>query len=263
MLCHQLFLSTLDGHSSSYLLHAGQLLGPVLSCSICHIDRPLVGDQDSLGAYMLGVAWTSLVIRLVCILILCISTPSSPAQPNLDEVCMTAAVLLEAVAEDIREYLRSRRDTIRCIVTMLTDDSAGANAEGETEGESLFEELKRTVADEVSHYSTCTSWLLTRLMQLTCVNTHANSAELSFTVCPLLLVLAIVFIQVNCISCICNRPHPVLRCSKLGTDAPGFWTHTTGLLQVGCIGTRQHQQVSAAVSPLECVPTKRWACCGA
>ena len=60
-----------------------------------------------------------------------------------------AAVLLEAVAEDIREYLRSRRDTIRCIVTMLTDDSAGANAEGEGEGESLFEELKRTVADEV------------------------------------------------------------------------------------------------------------------
>lgn len=66
---------------------------------------------------------------------------------------MTAAVLLEAVAEDIREYLRSRRDTIRCIVTMLTDDSAGANAEGETEGESLFEELKRTVADEVGHSS--------------------------------------------------------------------------------------------------------------
>lgn len=56
-------------------------------------------------------------------------------------------MLLEAVAEDIREYLRSRRDTIRCIVTMLTDDSAGANPEAE--GESLFEELKRTVADEV------------------------------------------------------------------------------------------------------------------
>lgn len=56
-------------------------------------------------------------------------------------------MLLEAVVEDIREYLRSRRDTIRCIVTMLTDDSAGANSGGE--GESLFEELKRTVADEV------------------------------------------------------------------------------------------------------------------
>lgn len=63
---------------------------------------------------------------------------------------IAAAVLLEAVAEDIREYLRSRRDTIRCIVTMLTDDSSGANSEGEGEGESLFEELKRTVADEVT-----------------------------------------------------------------------------------------------------------------
>lgn len=86
---------------------------------------------------------------------------------------MTAAVLLEAVAEDIREYLRSRRDTIRCIVTMLTDDSAGVNGEGEGEGESLFEELKRTVADEVcvpqpgsANSTTC---LLMQLMQLTCV----------------------------------------------------------------------------------------------
>lgn len=78
---------------------------------------------------------------------------------------MTAAVLLEAVAEDIREYLRSRRDTIRCIVTMLTDDSAGAYAEGEGDGEggaeSLFEELKRTVADEV-----CVSARLSQLHNL-------------------------------------------------------------------------------------------------
>lgn len=70
--------------------------------------------------------------------------------------CMTAAVLLEAVAEDIREYLRSRRDTIRCIVTMLTDDSAGGSGEGGPEGESLFEELKRTVADEVCLSCLCT-----------------------------------------------------------------------------------------------------------
>lgn len=66
-------------------------------------------------------------------------------------VAAAAAVLLEAVGEDIREYLRSRRDTIRCIVTMLTDDSAGEDAEGEPAGESLFEELKRTVANEVHH----------------------------------------------------------------------------------------------------------------
>lgn len=74
---------------------------------------------------------------------------------------MTAAVLLEAVAEDIREYLRSRRDTIRCIVTMLTDDSAGVSGEVEGEGESLFEELKRTVADEV-----CASARLSQLHNL-------------------------------------------------------------------------------------------------
>ena len=77
----------------------------------------------------------------------------------------TAAVLLEAVAEDIREYLRSRRDTIRCIVTMLTNDTAGANAEGD--GESLFEELKRTVADEVCAWSAWYSVLhVTRLLTL-------------------------------------------------------------------------------------------------
>ncbi len=74
---------------------------------------------------------------------------------------VAAAVLLEAVAEDIREYLRSRRDTIRCIVTMLTDDSAGANPEAE--GESLFEELKRTVADEVH----CPSNLMPHVLCMT------------------------------------------------------------------------------------------------
>ena len=142
----------------------------------------------------------------------CISSFRGPAQSNLD---MTAAVLLEAVAEDIREYLRSRRDTIRCIVTMLTDDSAGANAEGEAEGESLFEELKRTVADEVGHYwahSPAHCWLP---MQATCGKAQANIAELSSSVCSLLLVLAIVFKQVNCISCICSRPHPVLHYSRV------------------------------------------------
>ena len=75
-----------------------------------------------------------------------------------------AAVLLEAVAEDIREYLRSRRDTIRCIVTMLTDDSAGTNSE--TEGESLFEELKRTVADEVHCPSNVMPHVLCKLHKL-------------------------------------------------------------------------------------------------
>lgn len=94
---------------------------------------------------------------------------------SLKGFSMTAAVLLEAVAEDIREYLRSRRDTIRCIVTMLTDDSAGVNGEGEGEGEgeSLFEELKRTVAHEVCMpqpgSANSTICLLMQLMQPTCV----------------------------------------------------------------------------------------------
>jgi hypothetical protein len=33
-------------------------------------------------------------------------------------------VILDAVAGPIRHYLRERKDTIRCIVTMLTDDGA-------------------------------------------------------------------------------------------------------------------------------------------
>ncbi len=40
-----------------------------------------------------------------------------------------------------REYLRSRRDTIRCIVTLLTDDDAGEEGEGGPEG-GLLEELR-------------------------------------------------------------------------------------------------------------------------
>ncbi|XP_024541138.1 anaphase-promoting complex subunit 2 isoform X1 [Selaginella moellendorffii] len=53
-------------------------------------------------------------------------------------------VILEAVGEPIREYLRGRKDTIRCIVTMLTDDTAttsGTTVAGG--GEGLLEELSR------------------------------------------------------------------------------------------------------------------------
>lgn len=39
-----------------------------------------------------------------------------------------AGVILDAVGDPIREYLRSRKDTIRCIVTMLTDDGEDAPA---------------------------------------------------------------------------------------------------------------------------------------
>jgi anaphase-promoting complex subunit 2 len=34
-------------------------------------------------------------------------------------------VLLEAVARPIRAYLRARKDTVRCIVTSLTDENSG------------------------------------------------------------------------------------------------------------------------------------------
>lgn len=55
-------------------------------------------------------------------------------------------VVLEAVGEPIKEYLRGRKDTIRCIVTMLTDDTGGSGMAGlGGVGESLFEELSRGV----------------------------------------------------------------------------------------------------------------------
>ncbi|VVB09331.1 unnamed protein product [Arabis nemorensis] len=54
-----------------------------------------------------------------------------------------AGVFLEAVGEPIRDYIRGRKDTIKCIVTMLTDGSGGnANGSGNP-GDSLLEELMR------------------------------------------------------------------------------------------------------------------------
>lgn len=54
-----------------------------------------------------------------------------------------AGIFLEAVGEPIREYLRGRKDTIKCIVTMLTDGSGGSpNGPGNI-GDSLLEEINR------------------------------------------------------------------------------------------------------------------------
>ncbi|VFQ66479.1 unnamed protein product [Cuscuta campestris] len=62
-----------------------------------------------------------------------------------------AGVFLEAVGEPIREYLRGRKDTIKCIVTMLTDGS-GENPNGAgSSGDSLLEELNQ---DEESQENT-------------------------------------------------------------------------------------------------------------
>jgi len=51
-------------------------------------------------------------------------------------------ILLEAVSAPTREYLQTRRDAIRCIVSAMTDDSPVVA------GESLFDELRRP-AEEV------------------------------------------------------------------------------------------------------------------
>ncbi|XP_045817605.1 anaphase-promoting complex subunit 2-like isoform X2 [Trifolium pratense] len=52
-------------------------------------------------------------------------------------------VFLEAVGEPIRDYLRGRRDTIKCIVTMLTDGTSGNSSASGNLGDSLLEELNR------------------------------------------------------------------------------------------------------------------------
>lgn len=61
-----------------------------------------------------------------------------------------AGVFLEAVGEPIREYLRGRKDTIKCIVTMLTDGTGGNN-NGPGSGDSLLEELNRDEENQESN----------------------------------------------------------------------------------------------------------------
>lgn len=58
-----------------------------------------------------------------------------------------AGIFLEAVGEPIREYLRGRKDTIKCIVTMLTGGSP--NGPGNV-GDSLLEELNRDEENQES-----------------------------------------------------------------------------------------------------------------
>jgi anaphase-promoting complex subunit 2 len=52
---------------------------------------------------------------------------------------MFAGLLLDIVSEPIRAYLRSRPDTIRCIVSMLTEDNNDSNSGS---GSSLLQELQ-------------------------------------------------------------------------------------------------------------------------
>jgi len=44
-----------------------------------------------------------------------------------------SGIVLDLVSGPIRKYLRRRKDTIRCVVTMLTDDGSGGNEGGTTE----------------------------------------------------------------------------------------------------------------------------------
>lgn len=54
-----------------------------------------------------------------------------------------AGVFLEAVGEPIRDYLKGRKDTIKCVVTMLTDGTGGNPSGPGNTGDSLLEELNR------------------------------------------------------------------------------------------------------------------------
>lgn len=57
-------------------------------------------------------------------------------------------VFLEAVGEPIRDYLRGRKDTIKCIVTMLTDGTGGNSTGSGNSGDSLLEELNREAENQ-------------------------------------------------------------------------------------------------------------------
>eukprot|EP00850_Spirogloea_muscicola_P000464 SM000002S05544 [mRNA] locus=s2:774127:786951:+ [translate_table: standard] len=56
-------------------------------------------------------------------------------------------VLLEAVGHPIKCYLRRRKDTVRCIMSMLTDDSGDAGGGGASGGVSLYGELGKVPED--------------------------------------------------------------------------------------------------------------------
>ncbi|KAG0463217.1 hypothetical protein HPP92_021693 [Vanilla planifolia] len=58
-------------------------------------------------------------------------------------------VFLEAVGKPVRDYLRGRKDTIKCIVTMLTD-GGGVNSIGGNTGDSLLEELNKEAENQES-----------------------------------------------------------------------------------------------------------------
>ncbi|WCJ22207.1 Anaphase-promoting complex subunit 2 [Euphorbia peplus] len=77
-----------------------------------------------------------------------------------------AGVFLEAVGEPIRDYLRGRKDTIKCIVTMLTDGTGGNASGSGISGDSLLEELNKddenqenAAADDDFHTDDKQAWV--------------------------------------------------------------------------------------------------------
>jgi len=58
-----------------------------------------------------------------------------------------SGVVLELVSPPVKEYLRERKDTIRCVVTMMTDD--GGDSDGDGEG-ALYVELGRLASGEIT-----------------------------------------------------------------------------------------------------------------
>lgn len=78
----------------------------------------------------------------------------------------SSGVVLEGICDPIRLYLRGRKDAVRCIVSMVTDDSGGR----EEGGDSLFNELIRhgdepadvsdtEMDDDDTALATASSWL--------------------------------------------------------------------------------------------------------
>lgn len=61
-----------------------------------------------------------------------------------------SGVVLELVSGPIKEYLRERKDTIRCVVTMLTDDGGGGEGDGEG---ALYAELGRLARGESMEFA--------------------------------------------------------------------------------------------------------------
>ncbi|GAB0094550.1 Anaphase-promoting complex subunit 2 [Sergentomyia squamirostris] len=67
----------------------------------------------------------------------------------------TSGVLLETITEPVKEYLRSRNDTVRCVVTGLIEDGPTDLAEELAKSEILKDE-GTTIVDDLTHWESWT-----------------------------------------------------------------------------------------------------------